>query len=304
MTAASNFERMAGKAPSLLEFGSPFADCSMSPCSSYDFPTELMEDVRRYGAIPFLSWGSQSTPWVSSAPESNGPNIGLADLRSGVYDSYIRRFASEAAAWGHPFFLRFDWEMNGDWFPWGEDINGNSPGEFVRAWRHVHDIFKSAGATNATWVWCPYVNRTESLTSLYPGDDYVDWTCLDGYNWGPNAALPRPWRSFSSLFDSAYRQIADGIAPDKPMVVGETASTEFGGSKAAWIEEMFKELPAEFPKIRGLLWFERSDSGMDWPLESSESSAAAFAAAIRDSRYVPNTFGGLDSAPIAAPEGP
>ena len=66
---------------------------------------------------------------------------------SGKYDSYIpQNVAEDARDWGHPFFLRFDWEMNGNWFPWSEGVNGNQSGEFVAAWRHVHDIFTSVGA--------------------------------------------------------------------------------------------------------------------------------------------------------------
>ena len=75
--------------------------------------------------------------------------------------------------------------------PLGEGANGNKPGEYVAAWRHVHDIFAAAGATNATWVWCPYADVTPQPApspSYYPGDAYVDWTCLDGYNWANNRA--------------------------------------------------------------------------------------------------------------------
>ena len=81
---------------------------------------------------------------------------------AGRYDEYIREFAEEARAWGHPFFLRFNWEMNGDWFPWSEGVNGNPSGEYVAAWRHVHDIFAAVGATNVTWVWCPFVDPKAS----------------------------------------------------------------------------------------------------------------------------------------------
>ena len=77
-----------------------------------------------------------------------------------------------------------------------EQANGNRPGEYVAAWRHVHDIFTSVGANDVTWVWCPNVDpdhKMQSLGSLYPGDAYVDWTCLDGYNWGPQSpARPVP----------------------------------------------------------------------------------------------------------------
>ena len=77
--------------------------------------------------------------------------------------------------------------MNGFWFPWTEGVNGNKPGEYVTAWRHVHDIFTAVGATNATWVWCPNVDFTaqaDPAGEALPGRRYVDWTCLDGFNWG------------------------------------------------------------------------------------------------------------------------
>jgi hypothetical protein len=299
MNAVASFEQMAGKPISLLHFSSPFANCSTTPCSYYAFPWTPFNNIRAHGSIPFFSWGSESIPG-----SLNEPDFQLADVTGGAYDSYIRAFATRAREWGHPFFLRFDWEMNGNWFPWSEQANGNGPGQYVAAWRHVHDIFASVGATNATWVWCPYVdpNSTlQSLGSLYPGDAYVDWTCLDGYNWGPNATPPRTWRSFNYLFNSTYHQITDTIAPSKPILVGETASSEYGGSKAGWIHNMFEWLPTEFPKIRGLLWFEKRDGGMDWPIETSESARAAFAAGIGASRYRGNVYGGITTNPIPVP---
>ncbi|MBS1863384.1 MAG: hypothetical protein JSS68_16930, partial [Actinobacteria bacterium] len=147
MGAVSRFEGQTGKPVSLIHFASPFADCSHSPCTDYNFPTGPMTAIREHGAIPFFSWSSQSTP-----SSLNEPEYQLSDVISGRYDSYIRKFAEEAKAWGHPFFLRFDWEMNGNWFPWAEGVNGNNPGEYVAAWRHVHDIFTQVGATNATWT--------------------------------------------------------------------------------------------------------------------------------------------------------
>ncbi len=81
--------------------------------------------------------------------------------------------------------MRFNWEMNGRWFPWSEGVNGNKSGEYVTAWRHVHDIFTAVGANKVTWVWCPNIDPNRiflDLASQYPGDEYVDWTCLDGYN--------------------------------------------------------------------------------------------------------------------------
>jgi hypothetical protein len=295
MSAVTKFEQMVGKQLSLIEFSSPFADCSKSPCSYFNFPWDPFNAIRAHGAIPFFSWASQSI----GGPDQS--EFQLADIIAGKYDSYITAWATRAAEWGHPFFLRFDWEMNGDWFAWGEGTNGNQPGEFVTAWRHVHDIFTSVGATNATWVWCPYINHLSYYASEYPGDSYVDWTCLDGYNWGTNPAAPYGWKSFDALYENAYAKVTEKVAPSKPMAIGEIASSEYGGSKAGWIEDMFEALEKRYQQIRALVYFENLGNNMDWPVESSTSATDAFAAGISDSRFLGNVFGSIATSPIPAP---
>jgi mannan endo-1,4-beta-mannosidase len=298
MEAVSKFEAAAGKKVSLVNFFAPFANCSASPCSFYPFPTGAMENIREHGAIPVFSWSSQSIP-----SHLNEPDFQLGDTIAGGYDSYIREFAEAARDWGHPFFLRFNWEMNGGWFPWAEGVNGNQLGEFVAAWRHVHDIFASVGATDVSWVWCPNVdpdNTFQSLSSLYPGDEYVDWTGLDGYNWGTNPANPDRWRSFNELYGSTYQRI-DAIAPSKPLVISEIGSTEYGGSKANWISEALTAIPTAYPKIRGLVWFDTFDDGMDWPIETSASATGAFAAGIGSPAYATSAYSSLSGGSIQPP---
>jgi len=300
MAAVSALDQLVGKPMSVLHFGSPFVDCWTSPCTYYEFPTQTMTTIRSAGIIPFLSWSSVSTPASPDFPDS------LAAVISGRYDAYIRQFALAAKAWAHPFFLRFDWEMNGNWFPWSEGINGNQPGQYVAAWRHVHDIFTSVGATNATWVWCPNADPLGVYTSpaeLYPGNAYVDWTCLDGYNWGSLHAAPYAWMSFDDTFKSTYDEIANTIAPSKPMIIGEVASTEAGGSKAAWITNMLSELPTQYPQIHGVVWMDNNNSlsNVNWPIESSSSATAAFAGGIRSPDYLSDIFANLEGGPVAAP---
>src|SRR5882724_8675942 len=56
MSAVSQFEGLVGKGLSLVALGSPFADCTSSPCKFYEFPTAAMNNVHDYGAIPFFNW--------------------------------------------------------------------------------------------------------------------------------------------------------------------------------------------------------------------------------------------------------
>jgi mannan endo-1,4-beta-mannosidase len=301
MSAVSHFEGMVGKGLSLLEFAAPFADCSTGPCNFYKFPKFEMDTIRNYGAIPVFSWGSQSTPVPL---DLNEPAFQLADINNGSNDSYIREFAEGARDWGHPFFLRFNWEMNGDWFPWAERANGNQAGEYVAAWRRVHDIFTQVGATNATWVWCPYVNSEPEMGPLapyYPGDEYVDWTSLDGFNWANNRVNSQPWTSFDKIFSASYKKVVKKIAPSKPMLLAEMASAGKGHAKATWIADMFKVLRTSYPRIRGLIWFEQVDRGVQWPLETAPAVTQAFSRGIHQRGFKNNSFAALEGPKVVPP---
>jgi len=296
MNALSDFEKLVGKQLSTLNWSSPAYDGP--DCGGYcRFQKEEFNAVRAAGVIPFFSW--------STAGAGGSPLVTDAQVAAGALDGYITAWARAAKAWGHPFFLRFDWEMNGSWFPWGVGRHGNTAADYVAMWRHVHDIFTSVGATNVTWVWCPDADPTDSfanLATLYPGNRYVDWTCLDGYNEG------RPWTSFAREFGSTYEKITGPIAPSKPVFIGEVASTTRGSrSKARWIIGMFGDLATRFAQVRGVQWFdqyESTDGGpADWPIETSTADEAAFANGIRDGYYESNDYASLRTSPIPVPTG-
>jgi hypothetical protein len=297
MGAVSAFQSLAGKPLSVISFFSPWMDCSTKPCTPFKFPTTPLESVRRYGAIPFFSWASDQSP-----PRVHNPKFQLADIIHGRFDSYIRTFAHSAKVWGHPFFLRFDWEMNGFWNPWGQRVNGNRPRQYRKAWRHVHRIFTEEGATNASWVWCPNIDLSRKLfplERLYPGNRFVDWTCMSGFNWGKRADSAG-WQSFDTVFRSTYRRIVH-IAPHKPMILGEVGSNERGGSKAHWIQHMLRAIAHHYPKMRGFIWFDVNDRGTNWPIESSKAATRAFRRGIASPAFATNRFGQLAGSPIRPP---
>jgi hypothetical protein len=282
------FSSHAGKHASVIHFGQP------APWGQ-KFAKEPLEDSTKEGAYPMMDMGTK-TP-------REGKTVTLAEIAEGKLDGPYKEWFEEVAKYGKPFFFRWDWEMNlipsesiNENFPWVGQAAAH-PEDFVLAWQHLHDLAEEAKASNVTWVWCPNVSyssegvKSTSLEALYPGDSYVDWLCMDGYN---KATGSSGWRSFSSIFSTTYNELL-AIAPTRPIMIGETASTELGGSKAEWITDTLKtSLPENFPSIRALVWFNwnitEEGREWEWPIESSASSQSAFASGIASSYYAANSF--------------
>ena len=237
-------------------------------------PIDDLNAVAARGATSLVTW----EPWLWSGNGTNQPAYSLKAIAAGNFDSYIRSWGTALAAWGKPVMLRFAQEMNGNWYPWDESVNGNQPGDFAAAWRHVHDVVVSTGATNVSWVWSPNVPYWGStpLTGLYPGAGYVDTVALDGYNWGTTQSWSS-WTSPSALFGDGLSQLRS-IAPSKPIIIAETASAEAGGSKADWNTALVSYLNAQ-TDVTGFVWFDYNKE-VDWRIDSSTGSASAMATAL------------------------
>jgi beta-mannanase len=210
--------------------------------------------VRSTGIEPIVTWD----PMTASGP------INLPDIVAGQYDGYLRTSAQVVKAFARPVLIRFDHEMN---LP----NAGADPAIFVAAWRHVVNVFREVGAANAQFVWSPNVDCTGQcpFTSYFPGDPWVDWVGLDGYNAGSNN-----WQSLEAVFASSYRTLSR--LTSRPMMIAETASAESGGSKATWIRTgLLDTVAGEFPRIRMVVWFDRLKE-RDWRVNSSPSALAAF----------------------------
>jgi endoglucanase len=114
--------------------------------------------------------------------------------------------------------------------------------------------------------------NSPNFTSMYPGDRYVDRVALDGYNWGRSVS-GQTWRSLYQVFAQSYAVMARMTS--RPMMIAETASTEVGGDKAAWITHAFRRNMARFPRIRAVVWFNHRKE-TSWPVSSSAAALAAY----------------------------
>lgn len=275
MTGLSQFEQETGKHAAIVMDWRCWAGTKGSPDLAF------YQAIHQHGSIPLITWNS--TNW------DNGQTFALTDIANGVYDNVIASWAQQLAGLGFQVMLRFDHEMNGTWYTgW----SGN-PTAYVAAWKHVHDVFVANGATNVLWVWSPNVwwpgSRATDATPYYPGDAYVDWMGLDGYNYAPNG-----WMWFTSIFNYPYNALT--ALAQKPLLVAETSTAEAttteaqqGQTKPAWIANAYGSAIPSFPRIKAVVWFNEdkvaSEGCCNWPIESTSASQSAFAQAIVSSSY-------------------
>jgi glycosyl hydrolase family 26 len=229
------------------------------------------------------------------------------EIARGDQDATLVKRAQELRDFGVPVMLTFDHEADSNIGPFGRAA------DYVAAYRHVHNVFQSQGATNVIWVWNMrgiLFTSTSAADAMYPGDQYVDWVSADAYNWYPGKR-GSTWRSFADSFEP-FHQWASRNHPDKPQMAVETGvqedtATPDAGRKAAWIRDMAATLKS-WPEMKGVVWF-NSDKIYPWWYDSSAASLNAFKDVGQDCYFRPRdtscTGGGGGGAPdTAAPSTP
>lgn len=193
-------------------------------------------------------------------------------------DDYIRRSANEAKAWGKPVFIRMNWEMNGSWSANYDSVAGGVPASsYVESWKRIHDIFKGQGVTNVTWVWCPNIGEPTQKDPFlwYPGDQYVDWLCIDVYpDYSGNA--------YSALTQKYGLNDWANYARNrkKPLMLGEWARGSNDGvpdDSRATFDVIFgwAHKAENVNVVKALIYFDIANKN-DHVLETHPKGAAAF----------------------------
>lgn len=236
-----------------------------------EFPRAQAKAILELGSIPVITW----EPWLSVFDEGKYPGLksmeerdkgGLATIASGMFDEYIKTWASEAKALEKPIFLRFGHEMNDPYrYPWGP--HNNEAQDFIDAWQHVYILFKTVGANNVLWIWSPHPSYG-MFDSLYPGKNFVDYIGINIMNFGDVAAWSK-WWSFKEIIGNSYDMLA---TYDKPIMISELGCLSVGGDRAEWYRAMMASIPTDYPAIKAILFFHFSEDrtttpqAVDWTI--------------------------------------
>lgn len=215
------------------------------------------------GSIPMVSW----MPWMGNDRDVDYN----AEIASGSQDSYIIEWATRMRSFlsgadgiygngdDRRVFLRFAHEANGNWYPYAPGYGPTPAASYVAMWRHVRDVVTSVGldSTRLAWVWSVINDDAypgPSAEALYPGDAYVDWVGIDGYNWGNLHEPGESWETPEQVFAPMTARVRAITA--KPLSINELGATTSGYSvaaKATWITQYFDWASAN--GVRMSAWF-------------------------------------------------
>jgi len=252
MAPIDAFAQAIARKPNIIEFYEGFMD---------GFDASGVRRAYQYGALPLISWEPTKVP--------------MASIAAGDKDEYVKAFARDVRTLNLPVAITLAHEMNGNWYPWGRQKT--TAASFVAAWRHVHSIFVSVGATNVIWVWTPNVINPAPrvrLGPLYPGDAYVDWVGMDGYY------THKGQKTFSTLFGPTISSVRKFTK--KPILIVETGA-ESGSSRPTEITDLFHGV-THTPGFIGFIWFDNRGSG-SWRIDADRASVTAFKRGARSSEF-------------------
>jgi hypothetical protein len=185
---------------------------------------------------------------------STNTNIKWAAIANGSYDSYISSAAARLKAWNLPVIIAFDAEF---------DNLTKSKGpvaDYVRAYRRIVDMFRSAGVTNVAWAWVPtgFLRDGNDARMLagYPGDSYVDWVGYDPYNFYDCTGAA--WKTFEQTIEPAYTWLVSSGLGHKPFLLSEYG-TQFDPVSPDTSTQWYADIPGVLPRYPNLKALVRYD---------------------------------------------
>jgi len=225
--------------------------------------------------------------FFTDCPENN--ESVYKTIANGDCDDFLREAARNLKSYKKPIFLRFAWEMNLPNMYWSIEKTQSTPKDFINAWRKLYKIFDEENAQNIIWVLSFNTTNSNSVPykELYPGDEYVDWVAIDGYNWG-NSHDWSGWANFNGVFRNSYNEITD-ITTEKPIMLSEVNSAPNGGDKAKWLDDMLTlQVPENFPLIEAIVFFNENKTegeSVDWRMEKSEKYLDVLKKTLKNKMY-------------------
>ena len=250
----------------------PFGLFEPSNNDKYPFPVTPRYATQYYGWNESFQTADAKAAWNAGTEifaelqtcgsPCNTSTFPITNVIKGTYDSYLKNFAKQVAAFGHPVLLTFDHEMNGSWYAWGD--TEITPTQWIEAWQHVTSLISSI-APNAIWVWAPNIEQGAApVASYWPGRGYpnphVNIVGLDGY-------LQNSGSTWANTFSQSIKDVMAVSGGKYPFIVAETGVPSTDSNSVSQINNLVAG--ARSAGAAALMYF---DSGSKWAFTPAEQS--------------------------------
>lgn len=268
-----NFEKKAGRPMDLMHYYKS-GQSAMFP-TTHDIKRQNEAGARR---ILFYNWKPSGLTWRQ-----------VADGRA---DAYLKKLAQHMKANAtKPFFLSLNAEMEDEVKTTAG--SGQTAKDFAAFYRHVVQVLRSNGVTNAVMV-MNYIGiqkwgEMPWFGDLYPGNDVVDWIAQDPYSFGAPPVWLTGMAGMVNRTDNAktwpgFYHWAAAKYPDKPQMLAEFGVDEdkaYPSHKANFWRTAEADL-RKLPKIKALAYWDANAKTKvgTTRIDSKTSSLDAFRAFV------------------------
>ncbi len=229
------------------------------------------------------AWNNGYTPFVNMTTSHAAYQVARGDLDSQLR-SWARAYAAFSQDGNRIAFIAPLQEMNGGWIPYGLD-----PINYKLAYQHIQQIFISEGVdmNEVHWTFAPNGWSRPGdppFEDYYPGDNIVDVVGFSAYNFGTCSG--GVWQNPETVF-SPYITRMQNMAPNKPIVIAQTASSSHGGNKDQWIRDTYNYLKNQ-DNLVAIMYF-NIDKVCDWAFYktwgSNQRRYSAYRETVADPAY-------------------
>jgi beta-mannanase len=166
--------------------------------------------------------------------------------------------------------------------PWA----GQDPEQYRQAYRHVVNVFREMGATEARWLWSPSAmtdDRGDLIAApYYPGSAYVDYVGFSAFmywqweEWSRERELTHAYRTPDEYFQRPIEQLGE---LGKPIIIPELGAdlhpSVGPAAREAWVIETARNIVAgEYPGVVAVVYFNTphnwDEYEADWRLSTEE----------------------------------
>lgn len=262
-----------------------------------DYFSQLAGMLKKYNMPVFLRVINEFNAYMIIWPDfGKDGRTSIFDLcgRGGGRDRFFKAIRENDMAVIDGF--RFD--CPGLFTGYGDPNLPDGPERIRDAWRHIHDVFDEAQASNVTWAAqiapehgshiriFEKVREIDKMEYYWPGRNYLDWGGISGYVRDLEKNKNKPGTLFSCV-GWWKEEITDQEWGELPNVLYEFSQVPRLQKEnfLQWIRDLMSEyLPADFPNIKAINWIEKN-----MPLETKEE-VDAFRKYVTNNSYWQGEF--------------